>query len=287
MICAYQDRKGGMPALEEVPILRIVRVADLVLHEETDPQRVSRLMERVREDGVLKNPPVVTPLEGTERYVVLDGANRTESLRSLGVRDAIVQIVDYGDVSVDTWNHLVADIDKGDLFEAIQAIAGIEVRLSDLPTARRLWQARSILAYIVSRDSDVHVIESAGSPRCNARLLNEMSNVYRGNASIYRVQTDNTGELLPYYDDVAVTIIYPPFEPQDILHLASNSAKLPTGITRHIIPRRALRVNVDLGRLAGDEPLEDKNTWLQAWLRQKLQAKEVRYYAEPTYLFDE
>lgn len=276
-----------MTVLEEVPVLRIVSVGDLVLHEETDPQRASRLMERIREDGLLKNPPVVTPLDDTARYVVLDGANRTEALRGLGVRDAIVQVVDYGDVPVDTWNHLVADIDDEDLFGAILGISGLDVRPSDLATARQLWQERAILAYIVSRDGDVHVVESGGNLRRNAHLLNEMSNVYRGHATIYRVQTDNTNELLSYYDNVAATIIYPPFEPVDILHLASNSAKLPTGITRHVIPRRALRVNIGLSRLMANDPLDDKNAWLQAWVRRKLQRKEVRYYTEPTYMFDE
>jgi hypothetical protein len=276
-----------MTALEEVPVLRIVSIGDLVLHEETDPQRVNRLVERIREDDLLKNPPVVTPLDDTERYVVLDGANRTEALHGLGVRDAIVQVVDYGDVPVDTWNHLVADIDQKELLEAVSGISGLEVRPSDLAAARRLWQERAILAYIVCRDGDAHLVESGGNLRQYARLLNEMSNVYRGNATIYRVQTDNTDELLSYYDNVAATIIYPPFEPEDILHLASNSAKLPTGITRHIIPRRALRVNIDLSRLMADEPVDDKNEWLRAWLRRKLQRKEVRYYAEPTYMFDE
>lgn len=276
-----------MTSLEEVPVLRIVPVVDLILHEETDPQRVGRLMERIHEDGVLKNPPVVTRLDDGQRYVVLDGANRTEALRALGVRDAIVQVVDYSDVPVDTWNHLVAEIDKGDLFEAVRGIAGLDLRASDLATARTLWRKRTILAYIVSSDGEVRVVESAGDLRQNAHLLNEMSNVYRGTATIYRVQTDNTDELLSYYDGVAATIIYPPFEPEDILHLARNSAKLPTGITRHIIPRRALRVNVELSRLMADEPLVDKNGWLQAWVRRKLQRKEVRYYAEPTYMFDE
>ncbi|MFQ5856612.1 MAG: ParB N-terminal domain-containing protein [Anaerolineae bacterium] len=276
-----------MSKLEEVPVLRIVLVKNLVLHEETDPRRVEGLMHRIREDGLLKNPPVVAPMSEAGHYVVLDGANRAAALAGLGIRDAVVQVVDYDTVQVDTWNHLVAGVGDEALFEAIRSIPDIDMRGADLETARRLWRERAVLAYVVGRDGDVYIIEAGENLQQSAQLLNRMADVYRGEAMIYRVQTDDTGEMLSYYDDVAATIIYPPFQPADILNLASNSAKLPTGITRHIIPRRALRVNIRLELLAEDRPLTEKNAWLETWLRRKLQNKEVRYYEEATFLFDE
>ena len=276
-----------MSRLQDVPMLRVVPVENLVLHEETDPHRIEGLMHRIREDGLLKNPPVVAPMSQAGHYVVLDGANRTAALAGLGVRDAVVQVVDYNEVQVNTWNHLVVGMEGGRLFEAIRSIRGVRVCSADLETARRLWRERAILAYMVGPAGEVHIIEGGESLEQSARLLVEMSDIYRGEATIYRVQTDDTGKLRSYYDDVAATIIYPPFQPADIQHLASNSAKLPTGVTRHIIPRRALRVNIDLDFLAEDRPLAEKNEWLQTWLRRKLQNKEVRYYEEPTFLFDE
>lgn len=276
-----------MSKFGEIPELRIVSLEDLVLHEETDPHRVEGLMHRIREDGLLKNPPVVAPLGEAGRYVVLDGANRTAALGGLAIRDAVVQVVDYNEVKLDTWNHVVTNIDKRTLFEAVRDVSNISVHSADLETARRLLRDRGILAYIVCRDGDVHVVDTDDGLRQSAQMLNEMSNLYRGRATIYRVQTDNTEELLRYYDNVVATIIYPPFEPSDILELARNSAKLPTGVTRHIIPRRALRLNISLEFLAEDRPVADKNEWLESWLRRKLQNKEVRYYEEPTFLFDE
>lgn len=276
-----------MTKLQDVPALRVVPVENLVLHEETDPRRIEGLMHRIREDGLLKNPPVVAPMSEAGHFVVLDGANRAAALAGLGVRDVVVQVVEYDEVRLDTWNHLVVGMDGHALFEAIRGIGGIRVRSTDLETARRLWRERAILAYMVGPAGEVHIIEGGVTVQQSARLLVEMSDIYRGAATIYRVQTDDTGELRSYYDDIAATIIYPPFQPADILYLASNSAKLPTGVTRHIIPRRALRVNIDLGFLAEDRPLEEKNEWLQTWLRRKLQNKEVRYYEEPTFLFDE
>jgi hypothetical protein len=219
--------------------------------------------------------------------VVLDGANRVAALRELGVRDAVVQVVDYDEVKLDTWNHLVTGIDKHAMFQAITRVPGIRVRPADLETARRLWARREILAYIVCPQSEVRLVDVPGGLEQSAEALTRMANVYKGQATIYRVQTDDIKELMRYYDNVAAVIIYPPFRPAEILELARNGAKLPTGITRHVIPRRVLRINIPLDFLAATTPVAEKNAWLQDWIRQKLRNKEVRFYEEPTFLFDE
>ena len=43
--------------------------------------------------------------------------------------------------------------------------------------------------------------------------------------------------------------------------------KLPTGITRHVIPGRALRVNLPLSVLIDErQTTEAKNEWLRGWM---------------------
>ncbi len=44
------------------PDLRIVAVSDLLLHERVDLERVTRLIDRLSADGILKNPPIVASL---------------------------------------------------------------------------------------------------------------------------------------------------------------------------------------------------------------------------------
>jgi hypothetical protein len=46
-------------------------------------------------------------------------------------------------------------------------------------------------------------------------------------------------------------------------------------------------VNLPLEKLESEEPLDDKNLWLDKWLKQKIQARHVRFYQEPVFLFDE
>jgi hypothetical protein len=48
-----------------------------------------------------------------------------------------------------------------------------------------------------------------------------------------------------------------------------------------------LRVNYPLEDLRSIESLEEKNARLRDWLRRKMASKEVRFYGEMTFLFDE
>jgi hypothetical protein len=120
-------------------------------------------------------------------------------------------------------------------------------------------------------------------------LLNAMVNTYKGDpqVTIHRVSTDELDDLMSYYDEVSGLIVFPPYTPDDILTLAVSGAKVPTGITRHIISHRALRVNIPLTLLESPEPLERKNAWWHDQVKRKLSNNEVRLYQESTYLFDE
>src|SRR5512136_619128 len=56
--------------LHELPDLRILPIADLLLHEQHDVQRSVPLAARLDHDGVLKNPPIVAPIPDEQRFVV-------------------------------------------------------------------------------------------------------------------------------------------------------------------------------------------------------------------------
>src|SRR5204863_5771752 len=81
-----------------------------------------------------------------------------------------------------------------------------------------------------------------------ARLLLELVDIYKGkpDTAIHRVDSDDIEAYLHDYDAVGGLIVFPPYRPADLLALTRAGLRVPTGITRHIIPARALRVNVPL-----------------------------------------
>jgi hypothetical protein len=275
---------------DSLPKLRIVAISDVVLHEECEAKRVQKLTERLREDNLLRNPPVVSEIEGGRRYMVLDGANRVTALREMGLRDILIQVVDYSDprVILDTWNHFIPDLSPEALIKEIKRIAGVKVTPSDLETARRLLEGRKILGIIILHDNDgIHSLEGGSDLKSQVSLLREAVGVYKSRSEIYRVKTDQIDHLLSDYRNWGALFVFPCYTKEEIVGLATDQVKLPTGITRHIIPQRALRVNINLDVLRNNASLEDKNRWLVELVEKKVVNKEVRYYQEATFLFDE
>jgi hypothetical protein len=273
----------------ELPDLRILPVSSLLLHEQHDAQRSEPLVMRLTADGVLRNPPIVAPVPGELRFVVLDGANRVTALLSMGIPHVVAQVVDYEDeeLSLDTWYHLVSDLQRDEFHQAIDGMSGVSLRASDLIRARAELARREALAYMVYPDGDVFTVEVEGDLHQRTARLNDIVDIYKTRGKIYRANTDHVDKLLPYYDAVTVLVVFPRFQPAEIIELARVGARLPAGITRHVIPRRALRLNFPLSILRDDEPLSEKNGQLKDWLRRKIANKEARFYQESTYLFDE
>ena len=270
----------------DLPDLRVLGLDHLVLHEDADERRVAALVRAVGLAGVIKNPPVVAPLPG-DRFVVLDGANRVSAMRQLGSRDVVVQVVDYDAVALSTWSHLVVDVDAAELLAAIRAVPGLEVRPSTLEAARRALGARESLAYLIEPAGAVHDLRGGDGLAGGAALLRQAVATYKGRAHIHRIQTDDMTALQGLYSDIAALVVFPALARADILALAAQHAHLPSGITRHVIPRRALRVNLDLDFLWSEATLAEKNRWLAEWTRHKRQASEIRFYEESTFLYDE
>ncbi len=270
----------------EVPDLRIVPAESITLHEEVDERRVTPLIERFKQDGFLKNPPIVAPLLDTNRFVVLDGANRTTALWKMKAPHHLVQVVDYEEVELDTWSHLIVGLTELE-FQTRRLETGLCLAESNLETAQYDLLARRISAILCSPQGEVCALGRGGNLAAEAADLRKLVSIYSGRSAIHRVKATDLAELLPYYDNVTALIRFPRYTPADILNLAYDGNKLPTGITRHVISRRALRVNLPINVLTDQDSTEEKQRWLRQWIKEKLAKRQIRYYEEATFLFDE
>lgn len=275
----------------DIPQLIILPADFLILHEEVDERRVEPLVERLQADGYLKNPPIAAPIDSVVgrqgRHVILDGANRTTALWKLKAPHQLVQAVDYEEVELDTWGHLVTGIPQ-QVFAQTLADAELELEPASRDEARKQLARRQIAASITSPDGRVLTLQKSGALASESEMLRRLTWAYKGRSVFHRVKSDKIADLLALYDDVTALIRFPSYVPEEIMHLADNGYKLPTGITRHIIHGRALRVNVPLALLMDEKrTTEEKNEWLRKWSKEKLARREIRYYQESTFLFDE
>lgn len=273
------------------PDLRILRLDHLLPHEEHDTLRAQPLIERIRRASVWLNPPVATPIGHGDHFVVLDGANRHYALQVLGFEHILVQVVHYEspDVHLETWHHAVRGLPVRELLSPIRNIEGVVVRRTDPLSARAALAAREILAYVVINQDEAHALHQEGAHMyTQAALLREIASTYRDRSLVSRITADEIGHVLELYPDTTGIVVFPHYEPVEIMVAARDRDLLPPGITRHIIHGRALRLNYPLDMLRSNGmSLDEKNERLKLWVQERLAAKSVRFYGEATYLFDE
>jgi hypothetical protein len=273
----------------DLPDLRILPSRKLLPHEDCDPRRVERLSKRLSEDGILKNPPVVAPIPDRDQYVVMDGANRALAFTAIGIPHIAAQLVSYegSGVELDTWYHVVAGMEITEFEIALTKVTGLHLQVCSLDDARDALEHRKAAAYIISAEGVRMVSNTSNSLKHDTRLLNSLVSVYKGKANIYRASNDIWEKQEPYYPDITALVIFPRLAPADIIAAAQSREKIPTGITRHIIPHRALNINIPLEVLRADWSQERKDTWLQEWLMERMAANAIRFYSESTFSFNE
>ncbi|MBI4674620.1 MAG: hypothetical protein HY741_23495 [Chloroflexi bacterium] len=271
--------------------LSIVPLHAVLLHEEIEYQRVEKIQARLRADRILKNPPIVTQVQDgdTARYVVLDGASRTTALRALNVPDVLVQIVDYHSpaLKLEAWHHLLLDITPAALRRELDEVTCVAMVEMDEAQAEQELLERTILGYLKFNDGHIAGLRCGSDITTQAHALSEVVRSYEAKVELYRVTSTDFETHLADPNRLAAIMVFPKYKPEEIVQLALNGGRVPMGITRHIIPGRALRVNLPLEILESAQSLAEKNTWLDNWLETKMKNRNVRFYQEPVFLFDE
>jgi len=277
-----------------LPDLRFVPTEAVFPHEYHDAQRSQPLVRRLRETGVLKNPPIVTQVgDGMRvepRYVVLDGANRSTAARADGWPHLLVQLVRYESPGVElhTWYHALTADARDVLERGLGSLPGLEFSRHDRLHARAMLARREALACVVLHEGEAIVAHGGGTLRERNDLLNALVHLYQDRLPYTRVTSDSLTEARREHPEVEALVIFPRFDPAEVIDLASVGAYLPAGITRHLIRWRALRVNAPVSLCADvHKTLDEKNAWIQAWTAERLARREVRFYEEPTVLYDE
>jgi hypothetical protein len=269
--------------------LRIVAADRVLPHETADPTREHRIEERLRADGVLRDPVIVGAVPDLDSLVLLDGTNRKRALAALSLPWIMVQVLDYADqhaVQLRTWCHQT-DVPLDSILEVARALPGITVScLPPLATSEML-ENPGTLAVLLDRTHRWGLIREPIQETSRAEQLRVLVDVYEHRMA--RVDCDpESVEEQAHTHAIADTgkstlVAFPRFSRSQVVSTAMSGELIPAGITRHVIPEgRALRVNLPLTVLAGSGSVEAANEALQ----QHLKSLQPRLYREPTILFD-
>jgi hypothetical protein len=277
--------------LPELPKLRIIDTSQLTSHEEIEQMRVEPIIQGLQAEGILRNPPLVMRLRTEpEQFLVLDGANRTMALRSLAVPHTLIQLVRPGieTIRLRTWNRVVYASDPQALFNRLDAITEI------VPAPRN---RKEQLERIAAGERVAFLYLPDGSAWELGREREALDERMQHLGALIEIclqsgKSDRTSEmdvkgLSEIYKGFAGVLVFPSIEVEEVIASAIGGVVLPAGLTRFIVSPRALRVNYPLEWLSNDQPIDEKQHHLEAWIQQRVHERAVRYYAESTILFNE
>jgi hypothetical protein len=280
-----------MDCSNDLPRLAVVPVDDLVMHEYHDEQRTPPLVEKLRASGVLRNPPIVVPFQGAgERSMVLDGANRVSAFRQMGIPHILVQVLEADDpnLELNAWNHIVWGVSSDDLYAALRLIPEMVLQPSTLELSFQDLMDLHSLATLCLPNGKVFTAFTPTLDLFNRiRKMNELVATYIEIGEVDRTSAYHLSPLVEMYQDFAGLVMLPRFEVMDVMDVVAAGHLMPPGSTRFSVRARVLHIDYPLYELGADLTTAEKNAAFQDYLCALLAGKCVRYYQEPTFLFDE
>lgn len=264
--------------------MEVLRIRDVRLHEEVDLARVAALIERLSTDGVLRNPPIVARLSGGQRLLI-DGANRIEALRRMGIAHALVQTETFADsaLGLSHWNHVIRAPEAAHILAHPPA----DTRLCGSDGGDDGSTGNPVCRVLLPSGEDVLLV----GPReaaARAEVLRHLCARYaHPRARIARIAHRDRDQVRSAYPDFGGILEYAYVSKEEVLAIAEAGERLPSGITRFLVPRRVLGFNLPLSFLEVNLPLDEKRRRLEDLVADRFGSGRVRYYAEPAFVFDD
>lgn len=293
---SYDDSAGGpgiRPNLKigKLPSLRVIPIDALLMHEQPDEDRWKPIRARIECEGLLKHPPIAARDHGSATHVLLDGVNRVEALRNLGARWLMIQEVDLEDdgLVLSTWHHVVEGLAPDDLISRIGRIAAVSKAEAGFTPDGDFEPAfdDDTVCLVMCRDRSAFAVNAPANPRQRLDVVSGVVDIVHGASNRDRVSYTNLVDLEKHYAGFAGLVCYRAFAKHDVLALSLEGKRFPSGVTRFSVPKRALYFDLPLAFLRGAGSVETKQRDLDDLIGQRIRAKKIRFYVEPTFIFDD
>lgn len=259
--------------MPHLPVLRVVPLESIRRHEKIDPLRVERLKERIGTEGIQANPMVCVEAPEGE-LVLLDGATRTESLKTLGLVHAVVQIVDALTLELGTWHHVVRGGDPAEIIATIEESHGIELTGNYGTPSVHPNKGPSLLV-------------SPADGISENQALSALVASYTGRWEVIRTTDPHREQVAASFPGWGAVIEFPTLTVNDVMTAAVSEDLLPAGVTRFVVPDRALRLNISLDLLEAGASTTDAQDRLDEVLEQRASDGRVRRYEGSVFVLDD
>ncbi|HMS32482.1 MAG TPA: hypothetical protein PKC91_00205 [Ignavibacteria bacterium] len=268
--------------------LELIKLSDIRLHEATENNRLRNIYNRISKSKYLINPVIVG--KQNEELILLDGANRYGSLKEIGCKLILAQVLDYKDkeLILEKWNHLVYDFDIKLLIDFCDSNS-ISYKKTSYNEGLKVLENNFNFLLAADIVSDESILLKL-SPKLGELLdqIDKITKLYFKQNPFDRSECDiKYSDLRKYTRRKGVLFVFPTFQKQHIVMIANNNHRLPAGISRHRIQNRVLHVKYEIKKLMSDKNLSEKQEELKKLLIDKIDKNKVRQYQESVIVFDE
>ena len=270
--------------------LEVIRIKDILTHEELDPTNSKELVNFLKKSQTLSNPIIVASL-GNKQYLQLDGMNRIYSFKTLGIKTITAQVVDYNnqeEIGLSSWLHIFnGDIKKFiDFIKKDQSLIVSQGKMDQVGHRYIKEKDFGRLCSIVTNKKEVFFISTGGNFSEKIKRMNYLVSFYKNNLSRgalpYTLNHDSIKKFFKQYSDDNIIVIFPTFTPQQIIESAKSGVLLPTGITRHLVKGRVLNIDLPLSLFNNKKSPKEQNEEQDKILLKK----RSRLYEEATVNFE-
>lgn len=282
------------------PRIQIVPMASCIAHEGVVQRWVDQIAHSILDHGVLKNPIIVAKAPDTangSKWVVIDGMHRFAACQKLELRDILVCEVDYlsDKIRVEGWDAFTFKRmnAKTLLPELFPESKGYTItRAKDGKKLQDQVIRREIMLAACDRGDEYYVVHHDGLK--DAELLEELIratgiiDAALDHKRLKPLYVANSTSLADFENSNAMSIVIRPhFTKPEILERTLANQLFPRKSTRHLIPDRPLRIDLNLSVLRTEIDLKAKNRLLDDHLRWCFESDRVRYYPESIYIFSD
>jgi hypothetical protein len=140
---------------------------------------------------------------------------------------------------------------------------------------------------LVCRDRSAYAVHSPDDPSGRLDVVTKAVETVHNAENRDRVSYTNMADLAKHYAGFSALFCYKAFGKGDLLALALAGRRFPSGVTRFSVPKRALYFDLPLGILEGGGSTEGKQAELAELIQRRIKNKKIRFYVEPTFIFDD
>jgi len=243
--------------------LRIMRIDDVLIHEEIVPELLDELIGDIKQSKAVKDPVVI---DGRSR-VVLDGMHRVAALKELGCTRIPVCEVDYQKpaVKIGCWYRVIKGKDEAKFSEILHLFGLKSEECSVRKAKNTLARRKAIAAFLLPRKC--MLVKGNGE-----NILEIYTWVKRIELALreegFRLHYEHEDDAQRAVGNSAVLMV-PCVTKKEVMEIATAGHVFAHKTTRHMIPARPLNVHVPLEWLKEKIPLAKVNRMLEQALKKK------------------